>query len=97
VVNAEPRKHFDSNAFLFSLRRNGISKPNKFKIKKAKEAFIGNGNSGPIFGDNDLFIGDRSNFMQGNYTNFGSSNELPDGFTYGEENTKSYLAGSYNE
>ena len=35
--------------------------------------------------------------MQGNYTNFGSSNELPDGFTYGEENTKSYLAGSYNE
>jgi hypothetical protein len=92
----EPKKHYDSNAFLFSVRKNGISNPKKFKIKNAKEAIIGNGNSGPIFGNHDIFIEDRSNFMRGSYTNFGNSYELPDGYTYGEENTKSYLAGSYN-
>ncbi len=92
----EPKKHYDSNAVLFSLRKNGVSIPKKFKIKNATEAIIGNGNSGPIFGNNDIFIEDRSNFMRGSYNNCGSSYELPDGYSYGEENTKSYLAGSYN-
>ena len=40
----------DKNAFIFSLRRNGVSKGQKFAIKNPRKALIGHFYYGPIFG-----------------------------------------------
>lgn len=55
----------DSTAFIFSLRRAGVSCRNKFKIKNDQYAILGNLNYGPIFGIYDLLIKDKSNLHTG--------------------------------
>jgi hypothetical protein len=40
----------DTNAFIFSVRRNGVSKCEKFMVKNPETAIIGNKHYGPIFG-----------------------------------------------
>ncbi len=40
----------DTNAFIFSLRRNGVSKCEKFMVKNPNAAIIGHYHYGPIFG-----------------------------------------------
>jgi hypothetical protein len=40
----------DKNAFIFSLRRNGVSKCEKFMVKNQNKAIIGYKHYGPIFG-----------------------------------------------
>lgn len=40
----------DTNAFIFSLRRNGVSKCEKFMVKNPNAAIIGHKHYGPIFG-----------------------------------------------
>jgi hypothetical protein len=40
----------DTNAFIFSLRRNGVSKCEKFMVKNPNMAIIGHKHYGPIFG-----------------------------------------------
>lgn len=89
----------DANAYIFSLRRNGISKCEKFAIKQAQDAVYSCSNYGPVFGGGyaDIFIINKSNVNFGSCTNFGDSYQLPDGYTKGCENTKSYLAGNYNQ
>ncbi len=60
----------DTNAFLFSLRRAGISCNHKFMIKCVYEAIYGQSDNGPIFG-HDIVIRDKSNLMIGSSTTLG--------------------------
>ncbi|KAJ5077588.1 pep-cterm sorting domain-containing protein [Anaeramoeba ignava] len=90
----------DSNAFIFSLRNDkGDRKPAKFTYKQGKEkyAIYSRLNRGPYFG-NPTYFGDFSlkEKLQNGYSNFGLSYNLPNGITYGTNEAKSYLAGSYN-
>ena len=88
----------DSNAFLFSLRRDGKSYNDKFTIKNDACSLYGNSGYGPIFGKgHDLLICNESNIKTGSFTDFGYSYNSPDGYSYGGNNTKSFLAGNYNQ
>ena len=85
----------DPNAFLFSLRRVGVSFKDKFTVKNAANALDGHTSYGPTFG-NDIHICDQSNTSTGSRSNFGHSYNLPNGYTY-EGNAKEFLAGNYNQ
>ncbi len=86
----------DPNAFLFSLRRAGVSFKDKFTVKKAQYALIGYSGYGPIFGGYDIYIYNQSNTNMGSYSNFGHSYNLPNGYTFGG-NAREFLAGNYNQ
>ena len=86
----------DATAFIFSLRRNGISYNDKFRIIVTEHAIISSSTYGPIFGDGfDIYAADNSNISTLSYSNFGSSYELPPGYIYLANNTRSFLAGSF--
>ena len=87
----------DPNAFLFSLRRAGVSFKDKFTVKLAQYALQGNSSYGPIFGNgHDIHICNRSNTNIGSYSHFGHSYNFPDGYKSGE-NANVFLAGNYNQ
>ena len=86
----------DSTAFIFSLRRNGISNSTKFAITDPNFAILGFSKYGPTFGNHDLFMSDGSDMKTGSFANLGCSFELPPGYTIQNEQTKSFLAGNYN-
>jgi hypothetical protein len=87
----------DPNAFLFSLRRDGVSFKDKFNVKLAQHALFGNSGCGPTFGGGfDIFICNQSNTNIGSCSNFGNSYNLPNGYTFGG-NAKDYLAGNWNK
>ncbi len=87
----------DPNAFLFSLRRAGVSFKDKFTVKSAVDALYGHSGYGPTFGGgHDIFICNQSNTNIGSYSQFGNSYNLPDGYTKGE-NANNFLAGNYNQ
>jgi hypothetical protein len=87
----------DSTAFIFSLRKSGGSSMENFPIITSVYSIYGNSGYGPAFGGgHDIHVRDSSNVYTGSYTNFGHSYSLPAGYAYGQSNTKSYLAGSYN-
>ena len=62
----------DSNSFIFSLRREGVSFKNKFTVNSAQYALIGNPRYGPIFGG-DILILNQSNTTIGSWSDFGYS------------------------
>ena len=102
----------DSKAFLFSLRRKGLPSGEKFKVKNPEHAIRGaqyenQGKSyyGPTFGSGyDIYIRTGSNNYDTqnnrgwtpNYSNFGGSYELPQGYKPDSDDAKNYLAGTYN-
>ncbi len=87
----------DPNAFLFSLRRAGVSFKDKFTVKAKTLALYGDSSNGPIFGGcHDIHICNQSNTKIGSFSNFGFAYNLPDGYTY-EENAKGFLAGNFNQ
>jgi hypothetical protein len=84
----------DPNAFLFSLKRDGVSYKDKFKIEKALFQFSGRYSSDrPTFGlCYDIYICNQSNTKIGSYINFGRySYNLPDGYA------KEFLTGNANQ
>jgi hypothetical protein len=86
----------DSTAFIFSLRRNGISNVYKFMIEAAPYAIFGNPLYGPAFGlGHDIVVRNRSDINVGSNTAFCGTYQCPSGYTYGDY-TKSFLAGNYN-
>ena len=89
---------YDRNAFLFSLRKYGISQKNdKFLVGSIGYALYGHSNYGPTFGaGHDLHICDHSNVTIGNHSNFGHSYILPAGLIYGRT-ARDRLAGNYNQ
>ena len=55
----------DQNAFLFSLRRNGVSYKDKFIVKNVGNAFFGSSSYGPTFeADHNLFSNTYFIFVQ---------------------------------
>ncbi|KAJ5077686.1 hypothetical protein M0811_05785 [Anaeramoeba ignava] len=85
---------YDSNAFIFSLRNDkGDRISAKFTIKTPQSAIYSNLNYGPYFG-NDFRL---SSNLQSGWSDFGNSYNLPNGITYGTNEARSYLAGSYNK
>jgi hypothetical protein len=86
----------DPNAFIFSLRRAGVSFKDKFTVKRPEYALLGASAYGPTFGGGDILIRFHSNSTIGSYTNFGNSYYLPDGYTY-KGNANDFLAGNYNQ
>jgi hypothetical protein len=90
-------KHInDPNAFLFSLRRAGVSFKDKFTVQRAEDALYGNSIFGPAFGSYDILIITQSNTSIGSKTYFGGSYNLPDGYTRGGK-AKDFLAGNYKQ
>jgi hypothetical protein len=87
---------YDTTAFIFSLRRNGISYSEKYMVKNPTYAIYGHKIEGPTFGEgkSDIFLSLQTDGY--GHTNFGHSYDLPSGYSYGQANTQSYLAGSYN-
>jgi hypothetical protein len=56
----------DSTAFIFSLRRNGVSNNQKFMVTNPSEAILANSLYGPTFGQGwDILIRDRSDVNGG--------------------------------
>jgi hypothetical protein len=87
----------DTNAFIFSLRRNGISNFYKFLIVDASDAIFGNPLYGPAFGlGHDIVVRNRSDINVGSNTAFCGTYQFPSGYTYGNS-TFSFLAGSYDK
>ncbi len=85
----------DPNAFLFSLRRDGVSFKDKFTVKEPERALYGRSGDGPTFGYTDIFIRNQSNTIMESICNFGHTYNLPDGYTFGK-NTRDFLAGNYD-
>jgi len=88
---------FDSNAFIFSLRRSGNSNKERFNVTQPTYAIYGHPSYGPTFGaGNDIYVSDSSNTNENSYSyNFGNSYQLPKNITSGSVEAQSYLAGSY--
>ena len=85
-------------SFLFSLRNNDDLGPFKAPLRNESHggAIHRGSRFGPIFGRGvDLLIDGETGSYTGYYTDFGYSYQLPPGYIYGETNTKSLLAGSY--
>ena len=90
----------DGNAFIFSLRRNGTSTNEKYKVKNPQSAYRGYSSSSVwlfAFGGYDIDILANSNTVTGSFTNFGASYQLPEGYTYQSESAYNYLSGNYNQ
>ncbi|KAJ5072484.1 hypothetical protein M0811_01499 [Anaeramoeba ignava] len=86
----------DSNAFIFSLRNDkGDRIPANFTHNGKNRAIYSGLNHGPWFGSGSDFILESN--LQPGYSDFGKSYNLPNGITYDTNETKSYLAGSYDK
>ncbi|KAJ5069952.1 hypothetical protein M0811_11464 [Anaeramoeba ignava] len=88
----------DPNAFIFSLRNDKNNrKPEKFTINQNEERYAVKSYSiyGAIFGNgHDFWL--NSN-LQLDGSNFGKTYNLPKGIKYGTNESKNYLAGSWNK
>jgi hypothetical protein len=86
----------DPSAFVFSLRRNGVSQDEKFLVAENYRAIFGYSGYGygPTFGALDIAIKNRSDINNGSISNFCWCFQCPSGYTYGD-NSKGFLAGSY--
>jgi hypothetical protein len=58
----------DSKAFIFSVRRKGITNSIKFKVKNAIKALYGGSEYGPTFGDYDIIMKNRSDYNTNSYS-----------------------------
>ena len=97
----------DGNAFIFSLRRNGTSTNEKYKVKDPQKAYFGFASSdfflffsysSWLFGfGNDIAVKANSNTETGSWTYFGASYQLPEGYTHKSESARNYLAGNYDK
>ncbi|KAJ5069699.1 hypothetical protein M0811_02276 [Anaeramoeba ignava] len=87
----------DPNAFIFSLRNDkNDRKPGKYTIRKSQEQFAIYYRTayGPNFGGGgDFWLYEK---LQPGYSDFGLYYNLPDGIQDGTNESKSYLAGSFN-
>ncbi|KAJ5075871.1 pep-cterm sorting domain-containing protein [Anaeramoeba ignava] len=98
VSGVDNRYIYDSEAFIFSLRNNkNDRKPEKFPIKRQQEKFAIYYHSfcGPTFGAGSDFR--LMSYFEPGYSNFGCSYKLPYLIHYQTKQSKSYLAGSYDE
>ena len=85
---------FAPGSFLFSLRNNDDLGPFKapLKYEYSEYATCPRNSYGPCFGD--LRIRDNAGSYTYSYTDLGYSYQPPPGYTHGQPNTRSLLAGS---
>jgi hypothetical protein len=84
----------DPTAFIFSLRRDGVSQSQKLLVTRAEYAIYRHGNHGPTFGGgHDFTITDRSDIHLGSYSLLGFSYQRH----LGNEEPFQFLAGNYNK
>jgi hypothetical protein len=91
---------FNQGCFLFSFKapsgNNAVKLDNNGPHHSNQYSTYNGANYGPTFGGgHDLYICDNSNVQNQSYTNLGHSYSLP-GYTYGQTNIQSWMAGSYN-
>ena len=86
----------DKDAFIFSLRRNGISTNGKYVVINSEHAIDPSLYSLFSFGF-DITICSKSNTKTGSYANFGLRYELPEGLTFGSDSAKNFLSGNFNK
>ena len=94
-----PVQPYSQNAFIYSLRRSGITNNKKLMINDPSRATYGNYEIGPTFGIgfgglNDLYVSDKSNKNNNSNSNLVVSYQLPENLTYGSIEADIYLAGS---
>ncbi len=78
----------DAAAYIYSLRRNGVSNLSKHNVSSYQHAVCNSSSYGPTFGGgHDLHICDMSNVNNGSYTKPNSYSGIP---------SNTYLAGTYN-
>ena len=85
-------------SFMYSLRNNDDIASFKSTLKNENDAYAiyRHSSYGPRFGrGNDLRIAINAGSLSYSFTDFGSSYNLPLGYTYDQTNTRSLLAGSY--
>ena len=85
-------------SFIFSLRNNDDLLPFKAPLKDENDnmAIYRQNYFGPTFGwSHDFYIADNAGSNTNSITNFGYTYQPPSGYTSGQNNTKSLLAGSY--
>jgi hypothetical protein len=90
----------DPNAFIHSIRRNGISKTDKFMIKpNVSRAFFGSAQRGgdSIFYYKDIIVYNQSNTTVRSTCNLGCHYQLPEGTTAGSAEAINFLAGNHNQ
>jgi hypothetical protein len=84
---------------MFSLLNNDDLEPFKAPLKNQNDgrAIRRKSGKGPIFGSgHDLEIGGNAGSNSDSFASFGASYQSPSGYTYGQDNAKSLLAGSFN-
>jgi BTB/POZ domain-containing protein KCTD9 len=87
----------DTEAFIFSLRRNGESKNDKFMIlHNGLNAFYASSGY-HLWHGSDIVIIDSSNTSFSSFSDFGRDYELPAGIEFDTDNSKTFIAGNYNE
>ena len=85
-------------SFIFSLRNNEDLLPFKAPLKDENngKAIYRRYGYGPRFGGGpDFYIADHAVSNRVSNTNFGHTYQPPSGYTFGKNNIKSLLAGSY--
>jgi hypothetical protein len=87
---------YDSNAFIFSLRRSGNSNKERFNVTQPQWAIYSSFTWGPLFGY-DIVVSDNSNTNEKSFSDWGHAYEfipknIPDESEYYGQ---SYLAGSF--
>ncbi len=100
----------DPKAYVFSLRRGGVSETHLMKIKRPKLAitfntydFLAFGSADNLALDNefpvnfDIFLARHPNINGTNHCNIGRSYEMPDGFEKYSIHARGFLAGCYSD
>lgn len=85
-------------AFLFSLVNPTGSQPLKLDVKpdKADKALLQDPQAGPVFGENDLFIGNNSDQSAVSFSDLGHAYELPSiSHQAGTSSARRFFAGTY--
>ena len=86
-------------SFIYSLRNNDDIAPFKSTLKNDSDplAIIRYHSYGPTFSGHhpDLIIANNAASNINSHTDFGYRYNLPPGYTYGQTNTRSLLAGSF--
>ena len=84
---------------MYSIRNNDGLAPFKSTLKDESDQYAIQRYTGygPSFGFYDLLFGNinLAGSRNSSYTNFGATYNLPHGYTYGENNTRSLLGGSF--
>lgn len=89
---------WSARSFLFSIVNPAGIGPVKLNVRpeKTDKALRQDPQSGPIFGENDLYIGDNADQSAVSFSDLGRAYELPNNsFGAGTLDARKFLAGSY--